>query len=260
MRLLVVALCAAITATASSASTQARTVAERCFDTGNSSGLEAISLNAIHKELAEEIEKAPPIALALGKARRAELRRLLSENVDPNVCLAGGSLLSISASAGDVDEVDLLLSGGADANRPRDSRGGTPLHTALSAGRLAVAQRLLQRGADPLVVTDSGLTSLHELTLAPSVRVSADSKLQLDIAHELVARGVDVNARAMVHRTTALMLAALQGNTPLVELLIQAKADPNIQDAKGKTAMTFAQSRGHNTVVQLLKHATTTHR
>jgi uncharacterized protein len=237
----------------SSASAQLRAIPERCDDTGKSVGLEALSINAINRELNTELKKAPLIYFALGKSTRGELRRMLSEKVDPNVCVAGGSLLGLSAISGDVEEVDILLDGGADPNRPKSSIGGTALHSALSFGRFDAVMRLLERGADPLVVEDGGLTCLHQLAIAPMFRVLPNPQSQLMIAKELIERGVPVNAQAGVTRGTALMFAALQGNVPLVQLLLDSGVDPNLSNTKGQTPLTFAIKRGHRDVTRVLE-------
>ena len=44
---------------------------------------------------------------------------------------------------------------------------------------------------------------------------------------------------------TALMWAASQGHKEIVEILLKAKADPNIKNSKGRTALTAAAYFGH---------------
>ena len=54
---------------------------------------------------------------------------------------------------------------------------------------------------------------------------------------------------------TALIYAAVQGNTEMVDALLKSHADVNVRDAKGNTARSFALHRGHTAVVQLLDKA-----
>ena len=44
---------------------------------------------------------------------------------------------------------------------------------------------------------------------------------------------------------TALMLAAEEGDTKVVSILLDANADPNIRDRKGETALEKAEESGH---------------
>jgi ankyrin repeat protein len=48
------------------------------------------------------------------------------------------------------------------------------------------------------------------------------------------------------------MLAAANGKTRFVEILLASGADPTIKDKEGKTAHTWAASRGRTDVARLL--------
>ena len=52
--------------------------------------------------------------------------------------------------------------------------------------------------------------------------------------------------------TTALMVASEDGHQQVVELLLNEKADPNIQHNDGATALMVASQNGHQQVVELL--------
>ena len=71
-----------------------------------------------------------------------------------------------------------------------------------------------------------------------------------DAARFLVERGADVNVK-MGTGTTALIVAAYHGNTEMVRLFISKGADVNA-GIDGKTALMFAQERGHADIVELL--------
>ena len=51
---------------------------------------------------------------------------------------------------------------------------------------------------------------------------------------------------------TALMVASRNGHQQVVELLLKEKADPNIQNNDGRTALIVASQNGHQQVVELL--------
>ena len=196
---------------------------------------------------------APRIVLALGLTRHEQLRSLLAQGENPNECVLGNSVLTLSAASGDVEEVQILLDGGADPNLPRDSMGGTPLLMALDLARFDVARLLIARGADIRVATDGNVTSLMELADAlPPPALHAE---QLALAEMLVNSGVSIDALRVGPRTTALMMAAIHGNTYLVRLLLKLGANPSLEDNKAQTALTFALKKGHADVAALLSAA-----
>lgn len=49
-----------------------------------------------------------------------------------------------------------------------------------------------------------------------------------------------------------LMLAASEGNTPMVEILLRAGAHPHYQTVLGDTAVTVAQAKGHDMIAKLI--------
>ena len=54
---------------------------------------------------------------------------------------------------------------------------------------------------------------------------------------------------------TALRAAAQGGHTDIVKLLLERKADPNLADARGATALGLVLTGGHTATVDVLRHA-----
>lgn len=78
---------------------------------------------------------------------------------------------------------------------------------------------------------------------------------ELKIAKDLVERGVPVNARD-VHGATALMSASqtcLDGK--MVQLLLDARADPNAKSEANDTALTIAADNGNVVATEKLLKA-----
>ena len=203
--------------------------------------------------VSKHLRTAPRIVLALGLTRHEQLRALLARGENPNVCVLGSSVLALSAASGDVEEVEILLDGGADPDRPKDSQGGTPLLLALNLGRFDVARLLIARGADVRAATSGKVTSLMEL--ADALPPPALHAQQLDLAETLVKGGVAIDERRAGPGTTALMMASIHGNKDLVQLLLRLGADPRLEDNKGQTALAFARKKGHTDVAELLSVA-----
>ena len=54
---------------------------------------------------------------------------------------------------------------------------------------------------------------------------------------------------------TALMLAAQYGSVNVAQVLLDAGADANAQDAQGKTALDYAIAKEHKPIIELLTHS-----
>jgi ankyrin repeat protein len=132
--------------------------------------------------------------------------------------------LLVAAQRGDVALVKLLLDKGEDPNvreTERNNLGRTPLHYAAGGkhynrqGRhIEVAKLLVERGADVNAKGDTGYTALHV----------ASGLGQVELVDFLLKNGADVDAKDV--RGTPLAAAALQGHEPVVQLLIERKANP----------------------------------
>lgn len=67
----------------------------------------------------------------------------------------------------------------------------------------------------------------------------------------LIERGATVDAKDR-HNFTPLMYASAEGNSAMVELLLQKKADLYLQNNNGETALHLAADNGHSDVVAIL--------
>lgn len=74
-----------------------------------------------------------------------------------------------------------------------------------------------------------------------------------DAIQNLLAGGVDVNARDE-HGRTPLMRAASLGRVEVVRVLLDAGADINSMDNEGWTALMYASARGFTEIVQLIEN------
>ncbi|CAI6078939.1 unnamed protein product [Clonostachys chloroleuca] len=113
------------------------------------------------------------------------------------------------------------------------------LNTAIASRSLDVARLLIKKGWGVRFVGKSGNTILHT-GLAELVR-------------DIVALGVDVDARESVRGWTAITTASVQGHHAVVEALIQSGARAEIPDYRGWLAKDHAAYRGHMKVVDAIK-------
>ncbi|KAM7343827.1 KN motif and ankyrin repeat domain-containing protein 2 kank isoform 2-T3 [Cochliomyia hominivorax] len=131
-----------------------------------------------------------------------------------------------------------------------DSNGNTAMHYAVSHGNFDVVSILLDsKVCNVNQMNNAGYTSVMLVSLAklknPEHRTVVERLFQM----------ADVNIRAKKHCQTALMLAVSHGNLEMVQLLLTAGADINIQDEDGSTALMCAAEHGRSDIVKhLLTH------
>jgi hypothetical protein len=65
--------------------------------------------------------------------------------------------------------------------------------------------------------------------------------------------GIELDSQSNVSGFTAIMVAADFGHQKVVELLLNAGANPNIQDNNGRILLTIAQSKGLGRIVKILQ-------
>jgi len=112
-------------------------------------------------------------------------------------------------------------------------------------GKDAAAVALVEAGAD------TG-RPIGEAAYTPLMLASANGSLR--VAHALIEKGADLNARNS-GGVTALMIAAAKGHADVVELLVRAGADVEAQTEHGDTALSIARARGDQKVIKLLDEA-----
>ena len=127
----------------------------------------------------------------------------------PTADAYGRTPLWWAAKNGRVDQVERLLTQGADANAA-DIDGETPLHAAARWGQVDVVEVLLAHGANP------GMKALYGTTPLQVSVIGA----QVGVARALLRGRADVNARD-VFGTSALHDAVLRGNLELTALLLE---------------------------------------
>lgn len=174
----------------------------------------------------------------------------------------GFSALLFAVRAGHVDTARTLLELGADPNEKLpDGTGAVVLAATNAHWELGIF--LVDRGADP-DGAEQGWTALHAMTWVrrpnfgfnPPGPVTTGNLDSLGFARELAARGADVNARMTAEPrngyrnalnrvgATPLMMAARLADAPLMRVLLELGADPDIANEDGSTLLMVAAGLG----------------
>jgi ankyrin repeat protein len=156
---------------------------------------------------------------------------------------SGETALIRAAAAGALDCMVALIERGASLNAT-DGSGKTPLGAAVSTQRFDAAKLLLEKKADPNA----------RIGGASALAVLAD-KGRGDFVRLLVDAGADV-ALPGAARKTPLMAAAISGNTDIVKILLGAdNAALDARDGDNWTALAHAVKKGRRDIVNLLLEA-----
>jgi ankyrin repeat protein/ketosteroid isomerase-like protein len=201
-------------------------------------------------------------------------RRLRERQDSPREMIE--DLLMAAAAHGFTDRVRRLLARGVDpegrGSRHPIYQGRSPVQEAALAGHMDVVSVLVDAGAfwehdavDELIATamagDRG-TVRRLLATDPALRQSAIERCpdqlvraaeenRYDAVALLIELGFDVNARS---RTAPLHEAAMRGNLPVIQLLLDYGADPSIRDSGyDATPAGWAEHHGQHQAQQLLE-------
>ena len=135
-----------------------------------------------------------------------------------------------------------LLAAGANANQ-RGEYGDPPLYKAAQYGGATLVGALLEAGADPNALTEYGESAIE----------AAAESAEPEVIRLLVAAGAGVNNRSPADGSFPLHKAVAGDGAYLrVAALLEAGANPDVQDAKGDAPLHLAASGGDTAVVSLL--------
>ena len=187
-------------------------------------------------------DNAPtPLGLSIAMGCHEITKLLLSYKADPNKTdLSGLAPLHLAADTGSFNDVNELLTHGAEPNIPSKETRATPLHCAAQKGHLEIVNLLLANKAKPNAETTHWSTPLH----------SAVQYRHLDIVNELLVNHADPNV-ANVANKTPLYYAAEDGQVEMVKSLLANKADPT----KGVRALRISLEKGHSLIAIMIAEA-----
>jgi ankyrin repeat protein len=205
-----------------------------------------------------------PLMWAAVENNAAAVRLLIEAGADLNATSTGGAFTALlfAVRGGHLDASRALLDAGADVNQ-RLPDGMSALVLAIYNAHYELASFLLDRGADPNAATH-GWSALHQVVWSRRPNrgfnlpgaVPTGQTNSLDLVRKLVTTGADVNARMtkeprdgnrnMLNRigATPFVMAAKSADVPLMQALLDARADPAIKTTDGTSALMAAAGVG----------------
>jgi ankyrin repeat protein len=174
-----------------------------------------------------------------GVARYARANQLKGEGVKP--CQDRLTL---------EEQIKVLLKAGANPDA-KTSEGHTPLMAAAAVRKLEMVRVLLEVGADVNARSENGVTALLQVLRRESVPATFHPSPSSEVIRVLIAYGADVNVSCQGQACggnlsvgeTALLLAVRFRDAESVGLLLEAGADTEVRDARGRTALLWAGIR-----------------
>ncbi len=172
----------------------------------------------------------------------AAIERLLRRGFDPNTRDAAGQPpLALAIREGSGRAIEALLAAPKIDVELRNPKDESPLMLAAIKGQLALAERLIARGAD---INKTGWTPLHYAATGGHLRL-----IRLLLEHHAYIDAESPNG------TTPLMMAAQYGTADAVRLLLEEGADPTLRNQKKLTALDFAHNSERPEVTDLIAGA-----
>lgn len=150
--------------------------------------------------------------------------------------------LGLAAAEGFEDIVESLLAANSDINKLGQT-SYAPLHHATCGGHKHIVSLLLERGADPNVVTSRLKQSNSEPNSdMDESELSLSEKETIDLSHPIWSE-------------TSLHLAALTGQIEIAEILLVKGASVDVENSSGYDVLKYAAAGGFSEMLTLLlKH------
>ena len=194
-----------------------------------------------------------PLWIACWKRLPEIIQLLLDHNADPNYCnLKGNPPLVSICQKGPKQIAEMLLARGATVNH-LNANGDSMILICCRNGQPDVLQLLLTQ-AEPAIVSHVAHIDGFSAILAST---EANRPECIQVLHEY---GIDIEQRtaddnAILAGATSLHLASYYGRTDAMRTLLALGANPNARDVRQQTPLHIAVIQGHSAIIKLLRNA-----
>ena len=134
-----------------------------------------------------------------------------------------------ASKQGNIEKLKTILSENPGLLDAEDSKGFTPVHSAVVGGKEDVVKFLIDKGADLNIRNKNGLTPVF----------TAIDRGRNNIAKVLIENGADINIKGY-RGSTLLHMAARGGDSGLAQVLLDKGAKINVRDSRGNTPLHMA--------------------
>jgi ankyrin repeat protein len=183
-------------------------------------------------------------AVYAGDLRTVSARLAQDKSLAASHNKMNASAVEIAAAAGYADILKLLLERGVPVDFASSTNGGTLLHLAAFHDQTNTLEILIRAGANVSLVDESGFTALHWAAMEGATGAAAFLLKHKADPNAHVVQPEYASGPAFMMRQglsvigdTPLHLAALAGQTNIVQLLLKSKADVNAVNAMSQTPL-----------------------
>lgn len=155
----------------------------------------------------------------------------------------GWTALMHSCAKGNYDATMILMESGADPEIV-DRDGTTPLMLAARYNYDNIVKELLDQSCEVNRIDRKGWSALMKA-----------SSYAVESAEALIKHGADPDIRSEMG-ITSLMIASQYGCLPIVYMLMEARADPDIRDIDGRNAVDHAELNNHHDIAEIIREMT----
>ncbi|KAL7936011.1 ankyrin repeat-containing domain protein [Trichoderma chlorosporum] len=193
------------------------------------------------------IRDATPLYMAVQQNMTEIVRILLEKGADPNITASGGwsplqaHIVSDSLESPKAEICDLLISSNANVNHRTDGLE-TALHLAIERRNEYAMKALLEKGADPNLANNNGLTPFH---------LSFDHGLTKSMLVHSKADSIDLTRKTRSW-LTSMHLAIMKSESETVRLMLHKGVDFKAKTIQELSCLDFAAGRDTLDILETL--------
>lgn len=147
-------------------------------------------------------------------------------------------------------DLSRLIAEGVDVN-VQDCKGRTPLHDAIFIGNMGAIQKLISSGANVHLRDNKSRTPLYDLEFMVGMNKSIKPTMQIEILRLLIENKAEINIQD-AYGATPLHYFALDSDPVVIAFLLDNGAKIDVASKNGQTPLHMAARFGNYSVVEVL--------